>query len=417
MTLRKKLISGFVLLAAFMAAGIAAFDFAYTNYRYAAQAGPPADIIIHGGMLFDGTSTEPTENFFIVAHNGLITCVGATCDVPEKAIKIDATGRAILPGLIDLHDHFFGYRNRPSLPKLIWNTALLKPDFRRAMLEAGVTTFRSVGDPQDIVLELRNMLDRRELAGPRMFVAGPIFTAPGGHPAYGGRDPNPSGFGGNMAFQSDNPTQVVAEIALLKSKGVDGIKAVYQDNTAASIRVGIPTLSLGTLQALINAARSHGLWVAVHAGPGDETKEAVRAGATTIEHGVRNGHLIDDETLRTLVANDVIYVPTLGREPEGHLNIPALVGAGVKIGVGTDGEDYHQELWRLADAGMSPPAVLLAATINGATALRKTDTLGTVETGKIADLVIVNGAPWRDIQDLRSTMVVIQAGHIVLDRR
>src|SRR5690606_2425987 len=92
-------------------------------------------------------------------------------------------------------------------------------------------------------------------------------------------------------------------------------------------------------------------------------------GATTVEHGVRNGNLVDDETLRRLVANDVVYVPTLGREPEGHLNILALYEAGVTIGVGTDtnnpemtyGESYHQELQGLVDAGMPSVAVLLAA--------------------------------------------------------
>lgn len=95
------------------------------------------------------------------------------------------------------------------------------------MLEAGVTTYRLVGDPRDAVLDLKRKLHQRELAGPRMFVAGPIFTAPGGHPTLDGRDPNPGGFGGAMSFQSDDASQVAAEVTLLASQGVDGIKAVF----------------------------------------------------------------------------------------------------------------------------------------------------------------------------------------------
>lgn len=417
MSIRKTLLVGGAVFLALAGASVCAFLIAYNNDLYTAQPGPSPNIVIRGGTLFAGTGHVPTKNSTIVVRNGLITCIGTKCEAPAGAIEIDATDHAILPGMIDLHGHFFGFRDRPSLPSLIWSTIRLRPDFRRAMLEAGVTSFRSVGDPRDAILDLKRKLNRRELAGPRMFVAGPIVTAPGGHPTYRGRDPNPGGFGGAMTFQSNDPLRVATEVSLLASQGVDGIKAVFHGRAATPDRPALPTLSVQTLRALTQAAGARGLWVAVHVGPQDETKKAVRSGATTIEHGVRNGHLIDAETLQTLVANDAVYVPTLGREPEGHLNIPALVKAGVAIGVGTDGEDYNEELSRLVAAGMSPSAVLLAATANGAKAIRRLDTLGTIQTRKIADIVIVNGAPWRDIGDMRSTIMVIQAGYIVLDRR
>lgn len=119
--------------------------------------------------------------------------------------------------------------------------------------------------------------------------------------------------------------------------------------------------------------------------------------------------------------NDVVYVPTLGREPQGHLNIPALYEAGVTIGVGTDtnnpemsyGESYHEELQRLVDAGMPSSAVLLAATRNAARGLGDSAEVGTLEPGKFADILLVQGEPWLDIAHLRNINTFIHNGRIV----
>src|SRR5690606_1006969 len=161
--------------------------------------------------------------------------------------------------------------------------------------------------------------------------------------------------------------------------------------------------------------------VAVHVGAQNEAGIVAELGATTVEHGVRNGNLVDEETLRQLVESEVVYVPTLGREPQGYLNIPALYEAGVTIGVGTDtnnpemsyGDSYHQELQRLVDAGMPSFAVLLAATRNAARGLGVSSELGTLEQGKFADILLVRGEPWLDIAHLRNIDTVIQNGRIV----
>jgi enamidase len=293
----------------------------------------------------------------------------------------------------------------------------MMPDRRRESLEAGVTSVRQLGDPSDTILEVRRMLEAREIAGPRLFVAGPIFTAPGGHPALGGRDPNPSGLGGFMTFQSDDPAAVRAEIARLASRGVDGIKAVLHGAVSEDGKRVLPTLSDETFEALIAEAKAHDLWVAVHVGPAHQTGQAARAGATTVEHGVRSGHRIDEATLQALVDNGVVYVGTLGQEPDGHLAIPALYAAGVLLGVGTDIDDYHDELGRLAAAGVPPAEVLIAATRNGARALHRDADLGTIERGKFADIVLVRGTPWTNIADARNVVAVVQDGRIVVDRR
>ena len=425
----KRLLKGLLLtlgaVVVVCIAGAVALYFQYGKGLYVPPDGPAHEIFVRGGTLFDGTSTRPRPNPGIVVRGGKISCIGVACEASADAIEIDATGLAVVPGLIDLHIHFMATTRDNadlSLPRLIWDSIRFRPDVRRKLLKAGVTSVRDVGGPQDVMFDLKGKLSNGEIAGPRMFIAGPIFTAPGGHPTYGGNDPNRMRVGGDMAFQSDDPEAVRREVERLAERGVDGIKAVFHGVVSDTGDVLQPTLSAATLEAIIETANAHDLWVAVHVGPRSEAGIAAELGATTVEHGVRNGNLVDEETLRRLVETDVVYVPTLGREPEGHLNIPALYEAGVTIGVGTDtnnpemsyGESYHQELRRLVDAGMPASAVLLAATRNAARGLGASAELGTLEPGKFADILLVRGEPWLDIGHLRNIDTVIQNGKIVV---
>ncbi len=404
--------------------GAVVLYFQYGKDLYVPSDDPAYEIVVRGGTLFDGTSNAPVPNPGIFILDGRISCIGADCEAGAGAVEIDATGLAIVPGLIDLHVHFMAMTADNadlSIPRLIWNTVRLRPDVRRKLLEAGVTSVRDVGGPQDAMFDLKAMLTNGEIAGPRMFIAGPIFTAPGGHPTYGGNDPNRMGIGGNMAFQSNDAAAARLEVERLAERGVDGIKAVFHGAMSDTGDVLVPTLSAETLEAIIQTAKANNLWVAVHVGAQNEAGIAAELGATTVEHGVRNGNLVDEETLRRLRESEVVYVPTLGREPQGHLNIPTLYEAGVTIGVGTDtnnpemsyGESYHQELQRLVEAGMPSFAVLLAATRNAARGLGASAELGTLEPGKFADMLLVRGEPWIDIGQLRNIDTVIQNGRIV----
>lgn len=424
----KKLLKGLLLtlgaLVAFCVVGAVVLYFKYDNDLYVPSDAPAPEIVVRGGMLFDGTSSTPVPNPGIVVREGRILCIGADCKSGPDAVEIDASDLAVVPGLIDLHVHFLALTADNadlSLPRLIWNGARARPDVRRRLLEAGVTSVRDVGGAQDAMFDIKAMLTEGDISGPRMFISGPIFTAPGGHPTYSGNDPNRAGVGGTMAFQSNDAASARREVERLAARGVDGIKAVLHGRTSETGEVLLPTLSPATLRVIIQTAKANDLWVAVHVGPLEEAGIAAELGATTVEHGVRMGNLIDEETLHRLVENDVVYVPTLGREPMGHLNISALYEAGVTIGVGTDtnnaemsyGESYHQELQRLVDAGMPPAAVLLAATRNSARGAGASGELGTIEIGKFADLLLVRGEPWRNIGHLRDIDTVIQNGRIV----
>jgi enamidase len=417
MSIKRKIFTTLGVLAGLAVAGIVALLVAYDRTLYAPELESRAEIVINGGTLFDATSTTPRPNPGVVLRDGVVACIGAECPRSATALELDASGLAILPGFIDLHRHFFGSRENKGLVGVIWDTARMMPHKRRALLEAGITSVRQLGDPRDAIQEVRRLLAAREIAGPRLFVAGPIFTAPGGHPSYGGRDPNTSGIGGAFTFQSDDPSAVRAEVALLASQGVDGIKAVLHGNVSADGSAVLPTLSDETFAALVAEAHAHELWVAVHVGPAHQAGQAARQGVATVEHGIRHGNRVDDATLRALVDNGVVYVPTLGVDADGTVNIPAIHAAGALIGVGTDEADYHDELGRLVAAGVPAPDVLLAATRNGARALRREATLGTLEAGKLADVVLVRGAPWSNIADARNVVTVIQDGYVVVDRR
>lgn len=427
----KRLLKGLLFaIGVFLVVCVVGAAVLYVQYEkdlYVPPDGPAPEILIRGGTLFDGVSGTPVPNPGIMVREGKISCLGESCAAGADAVEIDATGLAVVPGLIDLHVHFMAMTADNadlSLPGLIWNTARARPDVRRKLLEAGVTSVRDMGGPQDALFDIRAMLANGEIAGPRMFIAGPIFTAPGGHPSDSGKDPNASGIGGDMTFQSDDVEAARREIRRLAERGVDGIKAVLHSKISDAGEVLLPTLSPATVEAIVQEAKGLGLWVAVHVGTREESGIAAELGATTVEHGVRDGNLIGEQTLHLLVDNGVIYVPTLGREPQGHLNIPALLEAGVTIGVGTDtnnpemsfGESYHQELQRLVDAGMPPADVLLAATRHAGRALGVSANVGTIEPGKFADLLLVRGEPWADIGHLREIDTVIHNG-ILVDKR
>jgi enamidase len=390
----------------------------------------PQELIIRGGTLFDGTGEEPTENKVILIEDGRISGIGEGCDIPEGAAEIDATGYAILPGLIDLHVHFGApskENSDMSFAEMMADYMRQRPDVRSALHEAGVTTIRSVGDMTSSILDLKRQVASGAMAGPRVYCAGPIFTAPGGHPAGTIYKGNPWLIA-EATRQVDDPEKARAEVQALARENVDGIKAVYDGHRA-------PQLSLEVLEAIIDEAHKHDLWVAVHTHDLQELREAVTAGANSIEHGTYDESQLDAETVEMLKEKNVAYVPTLavfdtyaGPEAtprERMENVKTVREAGVLIGAGTDaqgprmafGSSLHREMELLVEAVLTPSEAILAATRNAAVTLRVDDELGTIEKGKLADLILVKGQPWETISDIRRVRVVIQDGKVVADLR
>lgn len=406
------------LLISLTCLGLSLF-LAYKHNLYTWEK-PQQNIWIQGGTLFDATTELAISNPGILVTDGKITCIGEGCKGNEKNLIIDAKGKSIMPGLIDLHGHFFGGKKQSkhdNIPATIWAQLRFLPSVRQDLIQAGVTSYRSLGDITPAIFDLKKYLSQDKLAGPRLFIAGPIFTVPGGHPTQ--RQDIPEWVLKQMTFQSDSPELVTAKIEQLMLQGIDGIKVIYQGHTDSDNDIKMPRMSQKTLATITSLAKKHGLWVAAHTGGQNETIEAINTGVTSVEHGIRHGNIIRQETLDVVANEHVTYVPTLGREPKGHLNIPQLAQSKVMLGVGTDSPvkdhgqySYHMELKRLVDAGLSDTQAVIAATRNGAIALKKSNELGTIEQGKLADILIINGRPWENINDIEKIDTVIINGRI-----
>ena len=432
-------------LALLVAVGVVLFV-AYNRNLYTDEAAPGRKTtVVEGGTLFDGTGNARQEDARIVVEQGRISCVGSDCRIPENAKIIDASGLAVLPAFTDLHVHFTApvedYNTQLSMGES-WSFLRGRPSARRAFHGAGVTTIRSVGDPVGSprwspgnpidILRLEKRVESGALAGPKIYTTGPIFTAPRGHPV-GTLFRNNKAFIETAARQVDDARTAREEVRKLARQGVDGIKAVYDDGPVSGT---IPRLKPEVLNAVTEEAHSLDLWVAVHTNSPEEVSRAVQAGADTIEHGALESQDLDQQTISTMRERGVVYVPTLAVAEEfsqqnstfrqlfenALSNLEKVAEGDVKIGVGTDtqgagmafGESFHRELRLLVRAGLTPEEALLAATRNAAQALRTEDQFGTIEEGKRADLLLVEGRPWEDVSAVENVHTVVQEGRVVV---
>ena len=409
-------------------------------------AAPPARdqqvavLALRPALVWDGTGSPARRDRVVVIAGDRIVAVGDDVQIPAGAREIDLGGMTLVPGLIDLHIHFGAPAGRDlqrSQDELMKQYVAQRPEVRAALLDVGITSFRSVGDVLGNewwgIIGLAHMVKAGTLQGPRVFASGPIFTAPGGHPAgtiYRGND----WLIANAVREVTDPQASRAEVRRLAAAGVHGIKCVYDGGHDGRL----PRLSLDVMRAIIDEAHQHGLWVAVHTATNADVRDAVAAGADTIEHGIGREAQLDAQTLAVLKERRPTWVPTLAVQeaftPSPHRQaamrsrlemVKVLADSGVPIGAGTDtqgadmtfGASLHRELALLAEAGLTPANALTAATRDAAAAMRMDEHLGTIEPGKLADLVVVEGDPTKDIGAIAKVRMVIQDGRIVVDQR
>jgi enamidase len=443
-----------ILLAYAVAVVVAGFALAAACAWDVYPALPPAHgtLAIRTGVLFDGTGGPPIEHAIVVIDADRIACAGASCRVPDGAPVIDATDLGALPGLVDLDMHVGADASMP-LPLVMWDYARLSPHRRRALLESGVTTVRDLGNVTGTSLAQKRQLASGRLGGPRLFAVGPVFTAPRGIPAS-------TDFGGTLwvieriTRQVDAPDPARDEVRGLAAEGFDGVAAVCD----GGIVDRLPRLDPAVLRAAVEEAHARGRWASVTTGRVRDVRDAVLAGADTIERGPLYDGPLPADVVALLRTRRITYVPTLSavevflgrvarnerpesippevwetlrrmvheQGPTGPLapffdTVRTAAAAGVRLGAGTgSGGGFEvplaRELELLVAAGLSPSAALLAATRDAAVALRAERDLGTLEPGKLADLVLVAGRPWERIEDVRAVRLVIQAGRVVVDR-
>ena len=405
-------------------------------------------LVLTNGILIDGIGHKPTQKATVVIEGNRVDNVGSDIKYPEDTNVINLHNLTIMPGLIDCHLHLGGLTvDKPgkavgrvsftNMASFFWDYLRNYAHRRQLAIENGVTTIRSAGDHYPHIIRLRDKIAAGKLSGPRIFAPGPIITAPGGHPAG-------TIYKGNR-YIIQNATRQIAdinnareEVRKLAKGGVDCIKAIYSDIDPMDITHKVPKLSLNILEALTDEAHRHNLSLMVHTGSPKDTMDAVKAGADSIEHGVlpgTNSTEFEDDIVNMMLDKGTYFVPTIAiawayKEvyPELFSGLKKIVkklhGAGVKLAAGTDsgtpgvviGKGLHKELELLVEAGLSPMEAIKAGTRNAADNLGKGSELGTIERGKLADMIVVSGNPLEEIGKTRDIKMVIKDGVIVVNK-
>ena len=392
-------------------------------------------VVLRGGSVFDGTGTDPAPAD-VVIEDGRIVDVGSGLGGDSS---VDAAGKTILPGLFDCHVHvvldtvdMWKLLNRPFSYSFYVAVQNLQ-----ATLAAGITSIRDAGGAD---LGVKQAVEDGLIAGPRMQISLTMLSQTGGHGdgwmPSGVDVPMLQGHPGIPSQLVDGPDEMRRKVRELHRMGADVVKVATsggvlspRDNPAhAHFRPA-------ELDVLVEEATAAGMFVMAHAQAADGIKNAVRAGIRSIDHGI----FLDDEGIDLMLRNGTWLVPTLVA-PRGVLEAAAAgaaipepildkaravmethtdavrhaVEAGVRIAMGTDsGVTPHgrnlRELALMAEVGMAPAAVLESATRSAAQLLGVDDQRGTIEPGKLADLVMVDGDPY-DLATLPDRITAVYLG-------
>ena len=397
-------------------------------------------LILTNGRLIDGNGKKPVDKATITIKGNLIDDVGTQVSYPKNETVIDLKGLVVMPGLMDLHYHC-GCVVEPKPDKFFVGMAESDNyvDAREWSIENGVTSIRSAGDFFPDIVKVRDMIASGHLKGPRFFVAGPHFTAPGGHPAYTIMQGNPHIIK-HAIRQVDNPKVAREEVKKLADGGVDFIKVLLQTSNVWDYPKPVPKLSVNVLDALVDEIHKYGRRAMVHAETPDDAFDAVKAGADCIEHIIAVGaHSVKmPEGLVQMMCEKRTYVvPTFActeiydkdpklpkRLDDAKKVFKQLYDAGVNIACGTDagapgvhfGRAAHREMEIMVDMGMTPMDAIVSATKKSAETLGKGDELGTIEKGKLADMIVISGDPLKNMADTRNIKLVIKDGRIMFDK-
>lgn len=406
--------------------------------------------ILHG-KVWDGTGREPIPDGFVLVRDGRVAAVGPARDfVRGKAAPIEvieAAGGTVIPGLIDCHAHliYAGYGSFLDVDRDPIELATLKAARNaRTLLEAGYTTVRDVGTRGNIAAVIRDAVRDGLIPGPRILAAGPIITTTGGH-----TDLHPGWVDHrcSVGVVVNGPWEVVRAVREQVKAGVDLIKVGGSGAEPSPFCFTWMSAVLPEeIQAAVMTARRYGRRVAFHGQALDSTKDALRAGIDTLEHGTR----LDEECVSLMKARGTVLVPTLctlfsvvelgeqlqlapKQREEMAVNRPLWLEslamareAGVPIAAGGDvGNRFPQgsnarEIAYLAANGLRPAEALMAATSVAARALGLEGEIGTLEPGKAADILVVDGDPLADpglLQRAEARRLVMRGGVVVSRRK
>jgi imidazolonepropionase-like amidohydrolase len=401
-------------------------------------------LMIKAGLLIDGTGAPPLQNVAVAVEDGRIESIipAATISEVEREV-VDLGGATLLPGFVDSHVHL---TFEPSADHEAVRATLAADDretlalraARNAQLAllAGVTTLRDCGGPGFVTLRVRDAINEGIILGPRILASGPPITTTAGHLHF-------------LGLTADSRDEVLKAGRVLVEAGVDFIKVCASGgNMTPGSNAYAAQYSAETLTALVVDAHRLGLQVVAHAQSADAIRYAAQAGADSIEHCAwlgENGSVEYDETTMDAIVEKGLYVgftfpgifrallPTSKeRDPSQARRLEELqekvavyrrmLSAGALALVSSDAgvrltrfEDFAQSLEvMLSGCGATPLEVITAATRRPAQAMGLGHKIGTLEAGKMADMVAVDGDPFDDIRALRRVRAVIRGGRVVV---
>ncbi len=412
----------------------------------ALACGAHAATLIHAGRVIDGVSDQVMIERTVVVDQGRITNIETGYRKPTAGdTVIDLRKSTLMPGLMDMHVHLTSEYTRSSeldrFKKDGPDVALDGVLYAERTLQAGFTTVRDLGDSFRASNALRNAINAGKVAGPRIFAAGKAIASTGGHadPTNGWADFLGGGNVGPVDGVINGAEQGAQAVRQRYKEGSDLIKITATGGVLSIAKNGLnPQFTEDEIRTIVATARDYGFKVAAHAHGAEGMKRAVRAGVDSIEHGT----FMDDETIALMKERGTYYVPTItaGRwvfdrskedgffpalvRPKAASIGPQIQGtfakaykAGVKIVFGTDtGVSAHgdnaREFVLMVEAGMPPLEAIKSATSVAAKFLEIDDRLGSVQIGKIADLVAVPGDPLVDISAMRHVNFVMKDGTV-----
>ncbi|MDM4017519.1 metal-dependent hydrolase family protein [Roseiconus lacunae] len=407
-------------------------------------------MLIHNGQILDGTGSDRIMDGAVVVESGVIRFVGPAREMPpvaEDAVRVDANGGTIMPGLVEAHFHatYFNIRTLEDLDIKypVEYVSLLASVNCRLALECGYTAARSGGCLFNVDFWLKKAINEDLIPGPRLAASGREICSSGGL-----MDWNPEfrkiGMEG-LVFIINGQDDARKAVRALVKDGIEWVKT-YPTGDAASPDINdhhTLCMTFDEMNAVVATAHNHGLKVTGHCRATEGIKNALRAGYDCIEHGT----FIDDETLELLLERDVPCVPALYFEKasvelgkdfglsqrviDGHQetldggieSARRILRAGGRLGMGGDygfgwnpHGDYARELtFFVKDAGLTPLEVITCATKTGAEIMGCGDEIGTLETGKLADVLVVDGDVIEDIAILedRSRFIAVMQGGVI----
>jgi imidazolonepropionase-like amidohydrolase len=415
-------------------------------------------IVIKGGNLIDGTGTKPLKNSVVVIEGARITAVGkeGDVDIPKRAKKteVDASKKTVMPGLIDSHLHLTGMKTDRILEEELvrpQQLGLIKSVYDAVeLLEAGFTTVKDCGG---FGIYLKRAIAEGTTRGPRILSAGYVLSQTAGHGdvhyiPVEWVDARVSKRG--MSLLCDGTEECIKAARYAIREGADFIKICTSGGVMSMIdRPEHTQFTLEEIKAIVEEARHVGKFVTAHCQGTEAMKNSITAGVKTIDHAFYP----DDEVIEMAKKKkDVIFVPTLSinwrivteGEKAGYppwavtkgkevweitiKNIAKLYKAGLTIASATDfggspllkmGTNAMELELLIKHCGFKPMDAIIAATRNGAKACGLENEIGMIEKGKLADIIIVDGDPLRDIkvlQDTNKIKMVMKEGKIEVKR-